>query len=51
MDIRKPKLFCLGGFDVGHFDVEVEGLAGQRVVQIDHDGFVLDLMNAHGAVV
>jgi hypothetical protein len=34
--------------DVGDFHVEVEGLAGEGMIQIDHDGFVLDLVNAHG---
>jgi hypothetical protein len=41
-------LSCLGSPDVGHLDVEVEGLSRQRVVKRDHDGFVLDRANAHG---
>ena len=42
------KLSCLGGLDVRHFHVEVERLACQRMIEIDDDGFVLDLVHAHG---
>ena len=34
--------------DVGHLDVEVEGLSGQRVVEVDHHSLVFDFVNAHG---
>jgi len=41
------KLFCLGSPDVDNFYVEVEALSRQRVVEVDHDGFVLDFVDAH----
>jgi hypothetical protein len=47
-DSRSWILFCLSGFDVADFHVEVEGLAGQRMIKSTTDGFVLDLVNAHG---
>ena len=42
------KLFRLGGFDVGHLHIEVEGLSRQRVVEVDHDSLLFDFMDAHG---
>jgi hypothetical protein len=39
------KLLGLGGPYVRHLDVEVERLACQRVVEIDHDGFIPDLVD------
>ena len=41
-------LSCLGSPDVGHLDIEVERLPCQRMIEIHDDGFVLDLVNAHG---
>ena len=41
-------LSCLGSPDVGHLDVEVEGLSRQRVVEVDHDSLLFDFMDAHG---
>ena len=42
------ELSCLGGPDVGHFYVEVEGLSGQRVVEVHHHSLIFDFVDAHG---
>jgi hypothetical protein len=42
------RLSCLGGLDIGDFDVEVERLVCQRMIEIDDDGFFLDLVHAYG---
>src|SRR5258707_5146777 len=36
------------GFDVFDLNVEVQSLAGQRMIQVDDNGFVLHLMHSHG---
>src|SRR5262245_58929742 len=37
-----------GHLYVGYLDVEVEGFSRQRVVEIDHDGLLFHLVDAHG---
>jgi hypothetical protein len=38
--------FTSADFDIRDLYIEVERLAGQRVIEVNEDGFVLDLVNA-----
>ena len=45
-DTKSPEFILLSGRDIRNFHIEVEPLAGQQMIQIDHEGFVLGLVHA-----
>jgi len=40
--------FVSAALNVGNFHVELKGLSRQRIIEIEHHGFVLHFVNPHG---